>query len=131
MPTVLVLLLILQPPLETDPVKILASTGFTLYRSLISPSQGDVCNFSPSCSRYAGDAIRKHGIVWGSLMASDRLLRCNPWAYQSFGSHYQEIRNMKLYDPVENNFIPDPAVEPPRRQTDAPRSVDSFPFWQP
>lgn len=125
----LTVVLVAQAPLETDPVKIVAGTGFRLYRTLISPSQGDVCNFRPSCSRYARAAITEYGILWGSLMASDRLLRCNPWAYESFGTHYQEIRNMKLYDPVENNFILDPAAEPPR--TDAPRSVDSFPFWQP
>ena len=105
METLLVLLLLLQPPHQTDPVKIVTSTGFKLYKTLISPSQGDVCNFSPSCSQYARQSIEKYGIIFGSMMASDRLLRCNPWAYQYYDEYYSEIRGYKLYDPIENNYI--------------------------
>lgn len=105
MQTLLVLLLLLQPPRQTDPVKIVTSTGFKLYKTLISPSQGDVCNFSPSCSQFARQAIEKYGIIFGSMMASDRLLRCNPWAYQYYDEYYNEIRDHKLYDPIENNYI--------------------------
>ncbi|MBE0433965.1 membrane protein insertion efficiency factor YidD [candidate division WOR-3 bacterium] len=125
------MLLFVQSPLETDPVKIVASTGLTLYRALIAPSQGDVCNFSPSCSRYAGDAIGEYGIFWGSLMASDRLLRCNPWAYQSFNQHYLEIKDLKFYDPAENNYILDPVIERQPRQSDAPSSEHLSPPRQP
>ena len=38
------------------------------------------CKYHPSCSQYAGDALRKHGPVRGSLKAAWRLLRCNPWS---------------------------------------------------
>ncbi|UCD20005.1 MAG: membrane protein insertion efficiency factor YidD [candidate division WOR-3 bacterium] len=105
MQSLLVLLILLQPPHETDPVKIVSSTGIKLYKTLISPSQGDVCNFSPSCSHFTRQAIEKYGIIWGSLMASDRLMRCNPWAYQYFDEYYTEIRDHKFYDPPENNYI--------------------------
>lgn len=98
-------LLLLQAPRETDPVKIVTGTGFRLYQRMISPSQGDVCNFSPSCSHFAKMSIENYGIIWGSLMASDRLLRCNPWAYQSFDKHYLEIKDHKFYDPIDNNYI--------------------------
>lgn len=104
----LLILLLVQTPLETDPVKIVAGTAFDIYRAVISPAQGDVCNFTPSCSRYASDAIARYGLLRGSLMASERLLRCNPWAYQSFGTHYDEIRDMKFHDPVETNCLFDP-----------------------
>lgn len=101
----LLLLLLFQSPHQTDPVKIVASTGLVFYKTFVSPSQGDVCNFSPSCSQFARQSIENYGIIWGSLMASDRLLRCNPWAYQSFEEHYPEVRDHKLYDPIENNYI--------------------------
>ena len=38
------------------------------------------CKYHPSCSQYAVDALRKHGLVRGSLKAGWRLLRCNPWS---------------------------------------------------
>jgi uncharacterized protein len=39
------------------------------------------CKYHPSCSQYALDALRKHGLVKGSLMSAWRLLRCNPWSH--------------------------------------------------
>ena len=39
------------------------------------------CKYHPSCSQYALDALRKHGLVRGSLLAGWRLLRCNPWSH--------------------------------------------------
>ena len=38
------------------------------------------CKYHPTCSQYALDAVRKHGLVRGSLLAGWRLLRCNPWS---------------------------------------------------
>jgi putative membrane protein insertion efficiency factor len=39
------------------------------------------CKYHPSCSQYALEALRKHGVVKGSLMSGWRLLRCNPWSH--------------------------------------------------
>ena len=39
------------------------------------------CKYHPSCSQYAIDAIRRHGLVRGSARAAWRLLRCNPWSH--------------------------------------------------
>ena len=39
------------------------------------------CKYHPPCSQYAIDALRKHGLVRGSLKAAWRLLRCNPWSH--------------------------------------------------
>jgi len=101
---VFILLIITQPPRETNPVKIVISTGFSLYQKFISPSQGDVCNFEPSCSHFAKKAIEKYGL-WGPPMGADRLMRCNPWVYQHFNTYYSGIKSKKIYDPIENNFI--------------------------
>jgi hypothetical protein len=38
------------------------------------------CKYHPSCSQYAIDALRTHGLVRGSVKAGWRLLRCNPWS---------------------------------------------------
>ncbi|PNU02609.1 membrane protein insertion efficiency factor YidD [Novosphingobium guangzhouense] len=37
------------------------------------------CRYSPSCSQYAIEAVRRHGAIKGGLLALWRLLRCNPW----------------------------------------------------
>ncbi len=50
-----------------------------LYQYLISPLFPPACRFTPSCSHYACDAIRKHGVLLGGWISIKRILRCNPW----------------------------------------------------
>jgi putative membrane protein insertion efficiency factor len=38
------------------------------------------CKYHPTCSQYASGALRKHGLLKGSLKAAWRILRCNPWS---------------------------------------------------
>ena len=39
------------------------------------------CKYHPTCSQYALDAFRTHGLLRGSLKTGWRLLRCNPWSH--------------------------------------------------
>ncbi|MCX4244041.1 membrane protein insertion efficiency factor YidD [Paraliomyxa miuraensis] len=54
-----------------------------VYQWLVSPmlvwALGPACRFHPSCSCYAGDALRLHGPLWGSWLALRRVLRCHPF----------------------------------------------------
>ncbi len=50
------------------------------YRRVVSPLLPDRCRYYPSCSAYAGQAIREFGILRGLVLAAWRLLRCNPWS---------------------------------------------------
>jgi putative membrane protein insertion efficiency factor len=61
------------------PVRDLLIGGIRLYRIALSGWLGGQCRFHPSCSRYAEDAIRTHGAVKGTLLATRRILRCNPF----------------------------------------------------
>ncbi len=45
---------------------------------LLTPSR--TCKYHPSCSQYALDALRSHGLLRGSVLTGWRLLRCNPWS---------------------------------------------------
>lgn len=55
-----------------------------LYQRTISPllpvvSLGSCgCRFTPTCSHYAAEAIRRHGALHGTGLALARLLKCTP-----------------------------------------------------
>lgn len=49
------------------------------YRRCISPLTPPSCRFTPTCSQYAVEAIRKHGPFKGLYLAIRRILRCHPW----------------------------------------------------
>ena len=49
------------------------------YRLLLSPWLGSSCRFEPTCSRYALDALQRHGAAQGSWLGARRILRCHPW----------------------------------------------------
>ena len=48
------------------------------YRVTLAPLIGGFCRYEPSCSRYAEEAVRRHGAGRGSMLAARRLLRCHP-----------------------------------------------------
>ncbi|MDE3017660.1 MAG: membrane protein insertion efficiency factor YidD [Nitrospirota bacterium] len=50
-----------------------------LYRSWVSPWLPPACRFEPTCSHYAQDAIRRHGLARGFALALWRLLKCHPF----------------------------------------------------
>lgn len=44
---------------------------------VLAPSCG--CRFAPTCSHYASDALRTHGLVAGIGLTFLRLAKCGPW----------------------------------------------------
>jgi putative membrane protein insertion efficiency factor len=59
-----------------------------IYKLTISPVFtalfGHSCRFTPTCSEYADEAIRKYGIFKGGVMAIKRIIRCNPFSRAGF-----------------------------------------------
>ena len=53
------------------------------YRHCISP----LTRYTPTCSQYAVEAIKKYGPFKGGWLALKRILRCNPWG----GSGYDPV----------------------------------------
>ncbi|HID03352.1 MAG TPA: membrane protein insertion efficiency factor YidD [Desulfobacterales bacterium] len=49
------------------------------YRYIISPLLPPSCRFTPTCSRYAIEAIQSHGTLRGILLACGRIFRCHPF----------------------------------------------------
>ncbi|KAF0971260.1 MULTISPECIES: membrane protein insertion efficiency factor YidD [Gordonia] len=50
-----------------------------LYRTWVSPLRLPTCRFEPTCSGYAVEALERHGFLYGSALATIRLLKCGPW----------------------------------------------------
>jgi putative membrane protein insertion efficiency factor len=59
-----------------------------VYQCTISRFLPPVCRFTPSCSQYMIDAIRKKGVVLGALKGIWRIMRCNPF----FPGGYDPVR---------------------------------------
>ena len=49
------------------------------YQLVISPALPPACRFTPTCSQYALEALRRHGAARGSWLALRRLARCHPF----------------------------------------------------
>lgn len=58
-----------------------------LYRHSFSYFLGRQCRFVPSCSEYADEALRRHGLWRGGALALKRIARCHPWG----GSGYDPV----------------------------------------
>ncbi|MGM9760395.1 MAG: membrane protein insertion efficiency factor YidD [Parabacteroides sp.] len=57
------------------------------YKYFISPLTPPSCRFTPTCSEYAVQAVRKYGPFRGGWLTLKRLLRCHPWG----GSGYDPV----------------------------------------
>jgi putative membrane protein insertion efficiency factor len=79
------------------------------YQAVISPAlavffgPAGGCRFTPTCSHYAGEAIRLHGVVAGGALAAGRLCRCHPW-----GAHGADPVPLPRILPPDLNLTPNP-----------------------
>jgi hypothetical protein len=48
------------------------------YQWVISPALGPKCRFTPTCSQYAAEALKKHGLVQGFILSVKRVSKCRP-----------------------------------------------------
>ena len=58
-----------------------------IYKLCISPFTPPSCRFTQTCTQYALEALRKHGLLKGSWLTLRRLSRCHPWG----GSGYDPV----------------------------------------
>ena len=62
----------------------IALVPIRVYQRVISPAFPRRCKYHPTCSAYAVQAIESYGILRGALLASWRLLRCNPFSHGGY-----------------------------------------------
>ena len=49
------------------------------YQIFISPIFPSSCRYTPTCSNYTIEALKKHGLIKGGWLSIKRILSCNPW----------------------------------------------------
>ncbi|STZ76780.1 membrane protein insertion efficiency factor YidD [Bergeriella denitrificans] len=49
------------------------------YQYAVSPLIPPRCRYTPTCSQYAVEALKKYGALKGGLLAAKRIARCHPW----------------------------------------------------
>ena len=52
---------------------------FRLWQLTVSVVLPPSCRFSPSCSHYGIEALRRHGLLAGLWLTATRIARCHPW----------------------------------------------------
>lgn len=57
------------------------------YQYVISPYLMPSCRYTPSCSAYGLEAIKKYGPFKGGWLTIKRFISCNPWG----GSGYDPV----------------------------------------
>ncbi|WRS30814.1 membrane protein insertion efficiency factor YidD [Actinomycetaceae bacterium MB13-C1-2] len=63
-----------------NPISSILLAPIHLYQKHISPGLPARCRYYPTCSAYAVSALQIHGPIKGFLLATWRLMRCNPWS---------------------------------------------------
>lgn len=58
-----------------------------IYQLILSPFIGNQCRYTPTCSNYGIEAIKKYGAIKGGWLTLKRILSCNPWG----GSGYDPV----------------------------------------
>ena len=73
---------------------VLLALPIRAYQLLVSPLLPPSCRFLPSCSDYAREAIERHGVRRGVVLALRRLARCQPWG----GSGWDPVPGQAVFD---------------------------------
>ncbi len=60
-----------------NPVYHVLSSGMYVYQSVVSPLLSTRCVFTPTCSAYSKRLIHEYGLLKGTFLTADRLMRCN------------------------------------------------------
>ena len=74
------------------PLQRVVRAPIVFYRRAISPSLPQRCRYEPTCSAYALEALQEFGILRGLVLATWRVLRCNPFSHGGYDPvHAQRV----------------------------------------
>ncbi|HXP59845.1 MAG TPA: membrane protein insertion efficiency factor YidD [Dongiaceae bacterium] len=99
-------------------------SGARLYRGVISPVKTALlgplahCRFTPTCSQYAVESVRLHGVLAGTWLALKRIGRCHPWG----GCGWDPVPSLP---PARRPSASVQAAPPPTNRPDGPAASRS------
>ena len=64
--------------------RLILARAVRLYQLLLSPIMPPRCRHLPTCSDYAIEALREHGVLRGGWLAVRRIARCHPFGTSGF-----------------------------------------------
>ena len=73
--------------------------GIRFYRKWLSPLKPPACRYEPTCSAYAVQALQQFGILRGLVLATWRVLRCNPFSHGGF----DPVEAQQLFKPRQSS----------------------------
>ncbi|WP_297556316.1 membrane protein insertion efficiency factor YidD [uncultured Actinomyces sp.] len=94
-----------------SPISRILVAPVRFYQKFISPGMPPTCRYYPSCSNYAVKALEVHGPVKGLILATWRLLRCNPWSLGGVD-----------HVPDKGKWKPEPYVRPKDEEWEEPKN---------
>ena len=65
------------------------------YQVAISPYTPASCRYSPSCSHYTVEALKKYGIFYGGWLSIKRIFSCHPWSEGGYDPVPEKKTNSK------------------------------------
>jgi len=68
-----------QGPWPKTPGRVLGTSLVRLYQLTLSGFVGNSCRHIPTCSEYGYEAIARHGLLTGAILAARRVGRCGPF----------------------------------------------------
>ena len=87
---------------EISLIKRIGILPISLWQRISYNSSFFDCQFYPSCSNYGAISLKKYGLIKGGIITSDRITRCNPYAFDyhmKLGYVFKDYDG-RLIDPV-------------------------------
>jgi uncharacterized protein len=82
---------------NSNELELIFSGLFLFYKNFISSQDSQSCSFTPSCSEFGMEAVKKQGVFFGVLNTLDRLTRCNSFSPEKY--ERDPITSL-LFDPL-------------------------------
>ena len=90
-----------------NPARVILVMWVRVYQRVLSPALVVIfgpmagCRFEPTCSQYAAEAVKRHGALRGSWLASQRLCRCHPWG----GCGHDPVPPSRIYRTTDSSEV--------------------------
>lgn len=91
-----------ETPKKDEKKASIVTAPINFFQKYISKADGDRCPMYPSCSHYASEAFKHHGVLKGWVLTCDRLLRCGH-DEKRLSPKVRVNGKLRIFDSLESN----------------------------